>query len=88
MSDDHSRIIRLEENTHNICETLKEMKKSAKERGEKLDDLIMQIAVAVATVEKIKELEARLQAVESWRWYTLGGVAVIVFLVDVLLKKL
>jgi hypothetical protein len=88
MSDDHSRIIRLEENTHNIYETLKEMKKSAKERGEKLDDLIMQIAVAVATVEKIKELEARLQAVESWRWYTLGGVAVIVFLVDVLLKKL
>lgn len=88
MSDDHSRIVRLEATTNSISHTLDEMKESAKQRSEKLDNLIEKIAVALATVEKFKEFEVRLRAVESWRWYTLGATGVIVFIVDVLSKKL
>ena len=87
MSDDHSRIVRLEESIKSICRTLDEMKESAHERTEKLDMLMSQIAVALATVEKLKEFETRLRAVESWRWYSLGAFAVIVYIIDIVSKR-
>lgn len=87
MSDDHSRIARLEEAVKSVCHSLDEMKSDAKERGDKLDRMIAQIAVAIATVEKIKELETRLRAVESWRWYSLGAFAVIVYVLDLFTKS-
>lgn len=54
MSDDKSRLARVEEDVKNICRSLDEMKEDARNREKKLDEILVQ---ATRTNGRVNELE-------------------------------
>ena len=95
MSDDHSRIARLETSLESILRTLDEMKSDARRREEKIDSLAAvnvefkhhQQAVCQPSQERIDGLELRIRALEAFKWKTLGAVAVVSFLANILANR-
>ena len=88
MSDDHSRIARLEEGIKSVCHTLDEIKEAATRREQKMDSLTDEYvrfkehreSVCHPLHIRIDDLELRVRALESFKWKALGAIGVITFL--------
>lgn len=96
MSDDHSRIARLETHTAAIKETLEDMKLSAMRREEKIDRLVSDYAnfethrqsVCKPFQKRFEDLEDRVRALEAFKWKTMGAIGIITFFANILANKL
>lgn len=92
MPDDHSKIIRLEEAKIAFSHELEEVKKDAKRRESKLDDIKLELAkstsyrstVCTNCLARLDNLELRVRSLENSKFYWLGANAVIVFLTSLL----
>ena len=88
MSDDHSRIARLEEGIKSLCHTLDEMKDAATRREQKMDSIADEYvrfkehreSVCRPLHIKLDDLELRVRALEAFKWKALGAIGVITFL--------
>ena len=96
MSDDHSRIARLETSLESILRTLDEMKGDARRREEKIDSLAAgyvefkhhRTDICQPLRRRIDGLEVRIRALEAFKWKALGAVAVVSFLANILANRL
>ena len=96
MSDDHSRIARLEEGIKSVCHTLDEIKEAALRREQKIDSISDEYfrfkehreSVCRPLHARLDDLELRVRALESFKWKALGAIGVITFLASLLAQVL
>lgn len=96
MSDDHSRIARLEEGIKSVCHTLDEMKEAASRREQKMDSIADEYvrfkehreSVCRPLHVKLDDLELRVRALEAFKWKALGAIGVVSFMANILASKL
>ena len=88
MSDDHSRIARLEEGIKSVCHTLDEIKEAAQRREQKMDSIADEYvrfkehreSVCHPLHVRLDDLELRVRALEAFKWKALGAIGVITFI--------
>lgn len=96
MSDDHSRIARLEEGIKSVCKTLDDIKAAAERREQKMDSIANKYtrfearsdSMCKPLNEKIKNLELRVIDLESFKWKAIGAIGVITFIASSLAQFL
>ncbi len=96
MSDDHSRIARLEEGIKSVCHTLDQMRADALRREEKIDAMKNDCVSFKTQREtfcqplhvKVDNLELRVRALEAFKWRAVGAVGIITFIANIVAQKL
>lgn len=96
MSDDHSRIARLEEGVKSICRSLDEIKSDAQRREHKMDSMASEYVrfkehretVCRPLHSRLDDLELRVRALEAFKWKALGAIGVVSFMANLLASKL
>lgn len=96
MSDDHSRIARLEEGIKSVCHTLDQMSADALRREEKIDSMKGEYvrfkehreSVCRPLHKRLDELDLRVRALEAFKWRAVGAVGVITFIANIVAQKL
>lgn len=96
MSDDHSRIARLEEGIKSVCHTLDQMSTDALRREEKIDSMKGEYvrfkehreSVCRPLHKRLDELDLRVRALEAFKWRAVGAVGIITFLANIIAQKL
>lgn len=96
MSDDHSRIARLEEGIKSVCHTLDQMSTDALRREEKIDSMNGEYvsfkehreSVCRPLHKRLDELDLRVRALEAFKWRAVGAVGIITFLANIVAQKL
>ena len=96
MSDDHSRIARLEEGIKSVCHTLDQMSTDALRCEEKIDLMKGEYvrfkehreSVCRPLHKRLDELDLRVRALEAFKWRAVGAVGIITFLANIIAQKL
>lgn len=96
MSDDHSRIARLEEGIKSVCHTLDQMRADAFRREEKIDAMKDDYGTFKTHREtfcrpfhvRLDDLELRVRALEAFKWRAVGAVGIITFVANIVAQKL
>lgn len=96
MSDDHSRIARLEEGIKSVCHTLDQMSADALRREEKIDAMKGEYvrfkehreSVCRPLHKRLDELDLRVRALEAFKWRAVGAVGIITFIANIVAQKL
>ena len=96
MSDDHSRIARLEEGIKSVCKTLDDIKAAAERREQKMDSIANEYvrfkerreSVCQPLHARLDDLEFRVRALEAFKWRSLGSIGVITFIASSLAQFL
>ena len=95
MSDDHSRIARLEEGIKSVCHTLDQMSADALRREEKIDSMKGEYvrfkehreSVCRPLHKRLDELDLRVRALEAFKWRAVGAVGIITFVANIVAQK-
>lgn len=96
MSDDHSRIARLEEGIKSVCHSLDQMRADALRREEKIDSMMGEYVrfkehretVCRPLHVRLDDLELRVRALESFKWRAVGAVGIVTFITNIVAQKL
>lgn len=96
MSDEPSRIARLEETQKSILHTLDQMRADALRREEKIDAMKGEYfrfethrnEVCRPLHKRLDELDLRVRALEAFKWRAVGAVGIITFIANVVAQKL
>lgn len=96
MSDDHSRIARLEEGIKSVCHTLDVMRADALRREEKIDAMKGEYCrlethrdeVCRPFHKRLDELDLRVRALEAFKWRAVGAFGIVTFLANIIAQKL
>lgn len=96
MSDEPSRIARLEETQKSILHTLDEMRADALRREDKIDSMKCEYVRFKEHREtfcrpfhvRLDDLELRVRALEAFKWRAVGAVGIITFLANIIAQKL
>ena len=96
MSDDHSRIARLEEGIKSVCHTLDQMRADALRREEKIDAMKDDSVSFKNHREnfcqpfhvRLDNLELRVRALEAFKWRAVGAVGIVTFIANIVAQKL
>lgn len=88
MSDDHSRLIRLEEAKKAFSHELEAVKDAASRRESKLDKIQQEIersrmyreTMCKDCMARINDLELRVRSLENAKYYMLGATGVVTFI--------
>lgn len=96
MSDEPSRIARIEEAQKSILRTLDEMHVDALRREEKIDAMKVEYSrfethrneVCRPLRKRIDELDLRVRALEAFKWRAVGAVGIITFITNIVAQKL
>lgn len=96
MSDDHSRIARLEEGIKSVCKALDDIKAAAERREQKMDSIVNEYvrfkehreSVCQPLHARLDDLELRVRALEAFKWKALGAIGVITFIASSLAQFL
>lgn len=96
MSDDHSKIVRLEEGIKAVCKALDDIKAAAERREQKIDSIANghirfeehRESVCQPLHARIDDLELRVRALEAFKWKALGAIGVITFIASSLAQFL
>ena len=95
MSDDHSRIARLEEGIRAVCHTLDEIKQASQRREQKMDAIAESYvrfkehreSVCRPLHKRLDELDLRVRALEAFKWRAVGAVGIVTFIANVVAQK-
>lgn len=96
MSDEPSRIARLEETQKSIFHTLDQMRADALRREEKIDLMKGEYvrfkehreSVCRPLHVRLDDLELRVRALESFKWRAVGAVGIVTFIANIIAQKL
>lgn len=96
MSDEPSRIARLEETQKSILHTLDQMRADALRREEKIDAMKGEYCrlethrdeVCRPHHKRLDELDLRVRALEAFKWRAVGAVGIITFIANIVAQKL
>ena len=96
MSDEPSRIARLEETQKSILHTLDQMRADALRREEKIDAMKDDSVCFKNHREnfcqpfhvRLDDLELRVRALEAFKWRAVGAVGIITFVANIVAQKL
>lgn len=96
MSDEPSRIARLEETQKSIFHTLDQMRADALRREEKIDSMKSEYvrfkehreSVCRPLHVRLDDLELRVRALESFKWRAMGAVGIVTFIANIIAQKL
>lgn len=96
MSDEPSRIARLEETQKSILHTLDQMRADALRREDKIDSMKGEYVRFKEHREtfcrpfhvRLDDLELRVRALEAFKWRAVGAVGIITFLANIIAQKL
>jgi uncharacterized coiled-coil DUF342 family protein len=83
----HSQqILTLEKISMDLKESIMKVEKKIDDLAESINDLILKISTVNNAIgpnaETLKKLDERLKSLETWRWFVLGGFAVLIFLIE------
>lgn len=95
MSDEPSRIARLEEVQKSILHTLDQMRADALRREEKIDAMKDDCGTFKTHREtfcrpfhvRLDDLELRVRALEAFKWRAVGAVGIVTFIANVVAQK-
>lgn len=96
MSDEPSRIARLEEMQKSIFHTLDQMRADALRREEKIDSMKGEYvrlkehreSVCRPLRFRLDDLELRVRALEAFKWRAVGAVGIVTFIANIVAQKL
>lgn len=96
MSDEPSRIARLEEAQKSILHTLDQMRADALRREDKIDSMkgdYVRFKEHRETVcrplhVRLDDLELRMRALEAFKWRAVGAVGIVTFIANIVAQKL
>ena len=96
MSDEPSRIARLEETQKSILHTLDQMRADALRREDKIDSIKADYVsfkdhretVCRPLHVRLDDLEIRVRALEAFKWRAVGAVGIITFIANVVAQKI
>lgn len=96
MSDEPSRIARLEETQKSIFHTLDQMRADALRREEKIDAMKDDYVSFKTQREtfcrplhvRLDDLELRVRALEAFKWRAVGAVGIVTFIANIVAQKL
>lgn len=96
MSDEPSRIARLEESQKSILHTLDQMRADALRREEKIDAMKGEYCrlethrdeVCRPFYKRLDELDLRVRALEAFKWRAVGAIGIITFVANIVAQKL
>lgn len=83
------QILTLEKISMDLKESIDKVDRKVDDLGESLNEIALNIGKLTASIPDktlIENLDARLKSLELWRWFLLGGFAVILFIIEKLWK--